>query len=123
MSNTPIPIPCASANNAQVDCFVQSAGSLVRIVGYSQMDFTSRDAYALSKAIVNSIDPCERVSVSNEVNDESPKEKKAGTMIFSREMLMHYRCSACDGWWSIGDGRSYGGYFCPHCGCWLEIAP
>lgn len=116
MSDRPsIPIACASANNAQTDCLVQSVGSLVRLVGHAQMDFTSRDAYFLSKAIQSAIDPCERIQ------DEVPKEKATGSLIFSREMLMHYRCPACDGWWSIGDGRSYGGYFCPHCGSWLEI--
>lgn len=115
-----VPIACASANNAQMDCFVQPVGSLVRLIGHAQMDFTARDAYALSKAIVNAIDPNERMSLPEASSAQA--DKKSGTLIFSRELLMHYQCPLCKGWWSIGDGRSYGGYFCPYCGAWLEVA-
>ena len=122
MSEQPsVHIACASANNAQVDCFVKPIGSLVRLIGHAQMDFAPRDAYFLSKAVLNAIDPQERLSLQ-EVRVDQADQKKSGVLIFSREFLMHYQCPLCNGWWSIGDGRSYGGYFCPHCGSWLEVA-
>lgn len=128
MSETrPVYIACASGNNAQTDVLVARHGSLVRLLGHPQMDFTGRDAYALSKAVLAAIDPEERRMLSSDEN--VPKnglvgaQKATGALIFSSELLMHYQCPACNGWWSIGDGRSYGGYFCPHCGQWLEIAP
>lgn len=122
----PVFIACASGNNAQTDCLVEQNGSLVRLLGHQQMDFTGRDAYELAKAILAAIDPIDRPLLRVDENDAKTGPEgaqKAGSLIFSREMLMHYRCSACGCWWSIGDGRSYGGYFCPHCGQWLEIAP
>lgn len=127
MSETrPVYIACASGTNAQTDVLVAPHGSLVRLLGHPQMDFTGKDAYALSKAILAAIDPEERPYPSA---DEKPLKnglvgahKASGALIFSRELLMHYQCSLCNGWWSIGDGRSYGGYFCPHCGHWLEVA-
>lgn len=120
----PVYVACAGGNDAQTDCLVAPHGSLVRLLGHPSMDFTGRDAYALAKAILAAIDPTERPLPSEE--ETTPKKglggaQKAGTLIFSREMLMHYQCPACQGWWSIGDGRCYGGYFCPHCGSWLEI--
>lgn len=119
-------IPCASGNNAQTDVLVEKKGSLVRLLGHPSMDFTGRDAYALTQAVLAAIDPEERPYPS--YDEKPPKnglvgaQKAAGALIFSRELLMHYQCPACNGWWSIGDGRSYGGYFCPHCGNWLEVA-
>lgn len=126
MSEThPVYIACASGTQAQTDCLVQPFGSLVRLLGHPSMDFTGRDAYALAKAILAAIDPEERPYPS--ADEKPPKTgpggaQSAGPLIFSRELLMHYQCSLCKGWWSIGDGRSYGGYFCPHCGHWLEVA-
>lgn len=120
----PVYISCASSKSAQTDCGVQRVGSLVRLSGHAEMDFTGRDAYALAKAVLAAIDPIDRPLPS--VDDNSAKTgpvgaQKASPLIFSREMLIHYRCPSCNGWWSIGNGRSYGGYFCPHCGTWLEI--
>jgi hypothetical protein len=39
---------------------------------------------------------------------------------YSIEMLVHFRCSVCSGWWSIGDAKVDRTYFCPHCGKALE---
>jgi len=121
----PVYIACASGTNAQTDVLVAPHGSLVRLLGHPQMDFTGKDAYALAQAILAAIDPEERPVPGP--GENAPKTgpggaQSAGPLIFSRELLMHYQCSACKGWWSIGDGRSYGGYFCPHCGKWLEVA-
>lgn len=121
----PVYISCANSKSAQADCSVQRVGSLVRLFGHDEMDFTGRDAYALAKAILAAIDPVDRPLPS--VDENVAKTGHAGaqnaqSLIFSREILMHYQCPLCNGWWSIGDGRSYGGYFCPHCGSWLEVA-
>lgn len=121
----PVYVSCASGNNTQTDVLVERRGDLVRLLGHPSMDFTGRDAYALAKAILAAIDPVERPWPTSDENDAKPRPvgaQNVGALIFSREMLMHYQCPACHGWWSIGDGRSYGGYFCPHCGSWLEIA-
>ena len=32
------------------------------------------------------------------------------------EYVIHYRCSACARWWSIGDGPTTGHIYCPWCG-------
>lgn len=115
----PVYIACASGTQAQTDCLVQPFGSLVRLVGHPFMDFTGRDAYALAKAILAAIDPVDRPLPTPDEN--VAKNGPGGALIFSRGMVMEYRCPACDGRWSIGDGRCYGSYYCPHCGAWLEI--
>ena len=33
------------------------------------------------------------------------------------EYVIHYKCSACARWWSIGDGPTTGQVYCPWCGC------
>lgn len=35
---------------------------------------------------------------------------------YSIEFLIHYKCSACARWWSIGDGPTVGLIYCPWCG-------
>lgn len=35
---------------------------------------------------------------------------------YSTEVLMHYRCCLCNGWWSISDGATDCTFYCPHCG-------
>ena len=115
----PVYIACASGTNAQTDVLVAPHGSLVRLLGHPQMDFTGKDAYALSKAILAAIDPEERHYPS--ADEKPPKNGLVGALIFSREMLIHYQCPVCNGWWSIGDGRSYGSYYCVHCGVFSTI--
>ena len=34
----------------------------------------------------------------------------------SIEYVIHYKCSACARWWSIGDGPTTGHIYCPRCG-------
>ena len=38
--------------------------------------------------------------------------------IYSKEVLVHYRCNVCQQWWTIGDDdpeeREY--IYCPNCG-------
>ena len=115
----PVYIACASGNNAQTDVLVAPHGSLVRLLGHPQMDFTGRDAYALAKAILAAIDPVDRPLPTPDEN--VAKNGPGGALIFSREMLIHYQCPVCNGWWSIGDGRSYGSYYCVHCGVFSTI--
>lgn len=38
------------------------------------------------------------------------------------ETLAHYRCTACCGWWTIGDGRTDRPRHCPHCDQKLQPA-
>lgn len=35
---------------------------------------------------------------------------------FSIEKLVHFSCSDCQRWWTIGDGYETAYYYCPHCG-------
>ena len=35
---------------------------------------------------------------------------------YSIEHVIHYKCSACARWWSIGDGPTTGHIYCPWCG-------
>ena len=35
---------------------------------------------------------------------------------YSIERLVHYQCSRCYGWWSIGDGPTGKALYCPWCG-------
>ena len=35
---------------------------------------------------------------------------------YSIEYVIHYKCSACARWWSIGDGPTTGQVYCPWCG-------
>lgn len=35
---------------------------------------------------------------------------------YSLEKLVHFRCSACQQWWAIGDAPTNRHYFCPWCG-------
>jgi hypothetical protein len=39
-------------------------------------------------------------------------------MKVSLELLYHFNCDVCQGWWSIGDLEYQPGriVFCPHCG-------
>ena len=37
------------------------------------------------------------------------------------EELVHFRCTACGGWWTIGDAKIDRDYFCPYCG--RQLAP
>lgn len=41
----------------------------------------------------------------------------------SCELLWHYRCGACERWWSIADGPGPGDWplFCPLCGHEAEV--
>lgn len=34
----------------------------------------------------------------------------------SKEILSHYNCTKCKGWWSIGDHKKNHPLYCPHCG-------
>jgi hypothetical protein len=45
------------------------------------------------------------------------------TWSVSEERLTHFRCSACKGWWSIGDAPEREAWFCPWCGLKLEVEP
>lgn len=42
------------------------------------------------------------------------------TVSKSVEHLTHFRCNACNGWWSIGDAPERDYWFCPWCGVKLE---
>ncbi len=42
---------------------------------------------------------------------------------YSIEWLVHYQCSYCSGWWSIGDGPIEGMVHCPWCGTRYELKP
>lgn len=35
---------------------------------------------------------------------------------YSIEILKHYKCSKCNKWWSVGDGKDVDRMVCPHCG-------
>lgn len=37
-------------------------------------------------------------------------------VIFSIEILIHFRCPTCQKWWSIGDPSPQPTIHCPHCG-------
>lgn len=41
---------------------------------------------------------------------------------WSIEELVHFRCTACGGWWAIGDAKLDRRYFCPFCGQDLAMA-
>lgn len=41
---------------------------------------------------------------------------------WSIEELVHLRCTACGGWWTIGDAQIARDYFCPYCGRHLTPA-
>lgn len=45
-------VRCRAGNNAFVDCEVYRLGDLLRLVGYSKMDFTREDALQLAEAIL-----------------------------------------------------------------------
>jgi len=34
----------------------------------------------------------------------------------SKEVLVHFQCSSCSKWWTIGDAPDRGHWFCPWCG-------
>ena len=44
-----------------------------------------------------------------------------GFALYSKEILVHYRCSACNQWWTIGDDKpeERGSITCPHCSATL----
>jgi len=43
------------------------------------------------------------------------KDKVIGKM--SEELLRHFNCGSCSGWWTIGDPRArQKEWFCPWCG-------
>ncbi|MEX0931188.1 MAG: hypothetical protein WDZ88_00395 [Candidatus Paceibacterota bacterium] len=44
------------------------------------------------------------------------KKKKTDALFVSREVLSHFRCGECAGWWSIGDAPKRKLWFCPWCG-------
>ena len=48
----------------------------------------------------------------------SKKTNKAGKSMMSIEMLSHFNCNECNGWWSIGDAilEDRSEWFCPWCG-------
>ena len=52
--------------------------------------------------------------------EKKPKNKaiKKKEPIVSIEVLSHFRCGECKGWWSIGDAvlREKSDWFCPWCG-------
>ena len=48
----PLYVRCASGNRSFVDCEVSTAGGLVRLVGYAQMDFTAEDAARLGQVLM-----------------------------------------------------------------------
>ena len=35
---------------------------------------------------------------------------------YALEALLHLRCTACGGWWTLSDGLIDREYFCPYCG-------
>lgn len=37
-------------------------------------------------------------------------------MKVSKEVLVHFQCSECKGWWTIGDAPERDHWFCPWCG-------
>ena len=41
---------------------------------------------------------------------------------YSIEKLVHYQCSQCRGWWSIGDGPTGSALYCPWCGYQAQTA-
>ena len=41
---------------------------------------------------------------------------------WSIEELVHYRCTSCAGWWTVGNGKLNRKCYCPHCGRHLTPA-
>lgn len=37
-------------------------------------------------------------------------------MAYSIEKLTHFKCDACEKWWTIGDAPMDRSYYCPWCG-------
>lgn len=64
-------IACASGNNAQTDCLVMAHGDLVRLVGYSKMDFDPDSVRQLVRAIARQLppEPVEREPVGRNSGD------------------------------------------------------
>ena len=52
------------------------------------------------------------------------KETKPVAAAVSIESLWHYRCGACNLWWTIGDPPEAAriNVFCPHCGRFQPVA-
>jgi hypothetical protein len=44
-------VTCASGSNPFTDCLIRRSGSRIRLIGYSQMEFTKAEALALIKVI------------------------------------------------------------------------
>ena len=44
--------------------------------------------------------------------------KKPHKAVMSVEILSHFKCDGCNGWWSIGDAvlEDRADWFCPWCG-------
>lgn len=50
------------------------------------------------------------------------KKKVAQTILLSVERLHHFRCGACNKWWSIGDAeKQKKEWFCPWCGVLQKV--
>ena len=45
-------------------------------------------------------------------------KKKLNESVMSVEVISHFRCGKCNGWWSIGDAvlEEKTEWFCPWCG-------
>lgn len=48
-------------------------------------------------------------------------EDKSREVTYSVEVLTHFKCLVCLGWWSIGDPPIRDYWFCPWCGERLEL--
>lgn len=52
----PVYIRCASGNQAFVDCEISRAGDLIRVLGYTPMDFTAEDAKHFAYTLLDLLD-------------------------------------------------------------------
>ncbi len=48
---------------------------------------------------------------------------KPTEIFYATEIIYHYQCPNCDGWWSVADTAPAQLTHCPHCGIQGEPVP
>jgi len=80
---------------------------------------TSAKTPATKKATVNSL-KVTKGDTSKDIGVKAKLAKKGGLAVslMSVEILSHFQCKDCQGWWSIGDAvlEDKTDWFCPWCG-------